>query len=109
MGGDEVDEALFHVRPDRGALRLARGGPAQVPGGLAELGEVGDGHDDVELPLLVRGRLHDLDGTTPGEEATDLVDRSDGRLDVYWRHEFYDIGLTETSNLVPRLGPGQGR
>ena len=33
----------------------------------------------------------------------------DGRFDVYWRHEFYDIGLTETSNLVPQLGPGQVR
>lgn len=46
---------------------------------------------------------------TCGALDIDLVDRPDGRFDVYWRHEFYDIGLTETSNLVPQLGPGQVR
>lgn len=37
----------------------------------------------------------------------DLVDRPDGRHDISWRHDFYDIALAETSNLVPQMGPGQ--
>lgn len=37
----------------------------------------------------------------------DLDERADGRYDITWRHAFYDIGLGETSNLVPQIGPGQ--
>jgi DNA-binding GntR family transcriptional regulator len=37
----------------------------------------------------------------------DLVERSDGRFDIFWRHHFYDLALSETANLVPRMGPGQ--
>ncbi|HIZ97812.1 MAG TPA: GntR family transcriptional regulator [Candidatus Janibacter merdipullorum] len=37
----------------------------------------------------------------------DLVEREDGRHDIYWRRDYYDIALSETSNLVPRFGPGQ--
>lgn len=37
----------------------------------------------------------------------DLVERSDGRFDVYWRRDFYNINLSETANLVPQMGPGQ--
>ncbi len=37
----------------------------------------------------------------------DLVPRPDGRRDIYWRREYYDIALSETANLVPQMGPGQ--
>lgn len=53
--------------------------------------------DYVFDPLLVTCDALDID----------LAERSDGRLDIYWRHHFYDIGLSETANLVPQLGPGQ--
>ena len=76
--GDEVDDALLDVRPDRGALLLAGRRPAQVAGGLAELGHVGHRHDDLEVPLLGRGRLHDVDRPATGEVAGDLLDRADG-------------------------------
>ena len=76
--GDEVDDALLDVRPDRGALLLPGRRPAEVAGGLAELGHVGHRHDDLEVPLLGRGRLHDVDRTAAGEVAGDLFDGSDG-------------------------------
>ena len=76
--GDEVDDALLDVRPDRGALLLAGGRPAEVAGGLPELGHVGHRDDDLEVPLLGRRRLHDVDGAAAGEVAGDLLDRPDG-------------------------------
>lgn len=48
-------------------------------------------------PLLVTCAALDID----------LSERGDGRFDIYWRHHFFDIGPSETANLVPQLGPGQ--
>ncbi len=59
--GDEVDDALLDVRPDARPLLLPGRGAGEVAGGLAELGHVGDRDDDLEVPLLGRRRLHDLD------------------------------------------------
>ncbi len=76
--GDEVDDPLLDVRPDGGALLLPRRRAGEVAGGLAELGHVRHGDDDLEVPLLRRRRLDDLDGTPAGEEARDLLDGSHG-------------------------------
>lgn len=42
-------------------------------------------------------------------DALDMVlePRTDGRHDISWRHDHYDIDLRETSNLVPQSGPGR--
>lgn len=71
----------------------------------------------MEFHLLdaVIGLIHEVDAgygfdpllVTCDALDIDLVDRPDGRHDIYWRHDFYDIGLSETANLVPRIGPGQ--
>ena len=52
--------------------------PRQVAGRLPELGQVGHGDDDLEVPLLGRRRLDDLDRPAAGEVAGDLLDRAHG-------------------------------
>lgn len=71
----------------------------------------------MEFHLLdaVIGLIHEVDANyyfdpllvTCDALGIDLVGRPDGRHDIYWRHDFYDVGLSETANLVPRIGPGQ--
>lgn len=71
----------------------------------------------MEFHLLdaVLGLIHEVDANhtfdpllvTCDALDIDLVGRPDGRYDIFWRHDFYDIGLSETANLVPRMGPGQ--
>ncbi len=64
----------------------------------AAIGMIHEVQSDYDFdPLLVTCDALDID----------LVHRRDGRYDVFWRHDFYDIGLAETSNLVPQMGPGQ--
>ena len=109
--GDEVDDALLDVRPDRRALLLAGCRAAQVSGGLAELGHVGHRHDDLEVPLLGRGRLHDLDRAATGEVAGDLLDRSDGggQPDPLGRAlEVCVEALEGEGEVGAALGAGQG-
>ena len=77
--GHEVDDALLDVRPDRGPLFRAGCRAGQVAGRLPHLGQVGDGDDDLEVPLLGRRRLDDLDRATAREVAGDLLDRAHGR------------------------------
>lgn len=52
--------------------------------------------DYVFDPLLV----------TCGALDIDLVERPDGRFDVAWLHDHYDIEFIETSNLVPLADRG---
>ena len=66
------------MRPDGGPLLGAGGRPAEVSGGLPELGQIGDGHDHLQVPLLGRGWLDDLDRAAAGQETGDLLDRPDG-------------------------------
>ena len=61
MRGDEVQHAFFDVRPDRGAALFPGGRPAEILDQLPEVGHVGERDDDLEVPLLARGRLHDVD------------------------------------------------
>lgn len=71
----------------------------------------------MEFHLLdaVMGLIHEVDASydfgsllvTCDALDIDLVTRPDGRYDIFWRHDFYDIGLSETANLVPQMGPGQ--
>ena len=78
---DEVDDPLLDVRPDGGAPLRAGGRPLEVgaAAGGAELAHVLDRDDDLEVPLLVGRRRHDLDRVAAAEEAGDLVDRADRR------------------------------
>ena len=69
---DQVEHPLLDVGPQR----AARGPSSPL---LAELGHVLDRHDDLEVPLLLRRRSHDLDRGRAAEEAGDLVDRPHGR------------------------------
>ena len=74
--GDEVDDALLDMGPDRGA-RLGSGRrPGQVSRRIAQLTHVRDRDDDLEVPLLGRGRLDDRHGPPTGEITRDLLDRS---------------------------------
>ena len=76
--GDQVDDALLDVRPDRGPPLGTRGGAGQVVlDDLAEGGHVGDRDDDLEVPLLGRRRADDLDRPAAGEVAGHLVDGLD--------------------------------
>ena len=76
---DEVDDALLDVWPDRGPALLPGRGTAEVLGQLAERGHVGQRYDDLEVPLLGRRRLHDLDRTAAGEIAGHLLHGANGR------------------------------
>ena len=76
---DQVGDALLDVRPDGRTACVAGGGPADLVGGRAELGQVGDGDDHLELDGLARGRLHDDDVAGAAQEPGHLVDRADGR------------------------------
>ena len=75
---DEVDDALLDVWPDRGPALLPGRGTAEVLGQLAERGHVGQRYDDLEVPLLGRRRLHDLDRTAAGEIAGHLLHGANG-------------------------------
>jgi hypothetical protein len=79
--GDQVDDALFDVGPDR-TLRCGAGGRPFERGGGAELGHVVDGHDDAQVELLVGARVDDGDGRRPGQEAGDLFGRAHGRAEA---------------------------
>ena len=60
--GDEVDDALLDVRPDRGPALGAGRGPGQVASVTSPSADMSAiGHDDLEVPLLGRRRPHDLD------------------------------------------------
>ena len=84
MVGDEVDDALLDVRPDACLRGVAgrRAGQVRDAGrdlgrGAGELAHVGHRHDDLQVPLLRRDRLDDLDGPAAGEVAGHLLDRAD--------------------------------
>ncbi len=109
--GDEVDDALLDVRPDRGALLRPGRRAGQVTGGLAELGHVGHRDDDLEVPLLGRRRLHDLDGAAAGEVARDLFDRSDGGGQPDPLRRALEVGveaLEGQRQVCSALGAGEG-
>ncbi len=109
--GDEVDDALLDVRPDGGPLLRPGRRAGQVAGGLAELGHVGHGDDDLEVPLLGRRRLHDVDRATAGEVAGDLLDRSHGRgqPDPLRRAREQGVEPLEAERQVrAALGAGEG-
>ena len=73
VAGDEVDDALLHMGPDRGAALRPGCRPTEVVlDHLAEGRHVGDGDDDVEVPLLVGRRSDDGDRPASGEEPGDL-------------------------------------
>ncbi len=63
VAGDEVDDALLHRRPDRPLLRGGWTGRVTPDRGAArrlpQLGHVGHGHHDGQVPLLDRGGLDD--------------------------------------------------
>ena len=89
--GDQVDDALLDVRPDRRPGQRSGGGAGQVEVvgrdvGAAQVRQVRHGHDDVDHDLLGRRRLDDRDGTPPvllrpgaAQELGDRVDRPDRR------------------------------
>ena len=77
--GDEVDDALLDVRPDRRTRSSPAAEPLTSPVVCAELAEVLDRDDDLELDLLGGRRLDDLDVVRTAEEAGDLLDGSDRR------------------------------
>jgi hypothetical protein len=79
MGGDEIDDPLLDMRPDRRPGRLASGRPGQVAGRSAQLAEIGHRDDDLQIPLLRRGRGDDVNRTAPGQEPRDLLDRAHRR------------------------------
>ena len=109
--GHQVDDALLDVRPDRGTLLLSGRRPAEVAGGLAELGHVGHRHHDLEVPLLGRGRLHDVDRTAAGEVASNLVDRSDGGGQPDALSRAIEVGveaLERQGEVGTALGAGEG-
>ncbi len=109
--GDEVDDALLDVRPDRGALFGTGRRAGQVSGGLAELGHVGHGDDDLEVPLLGRRRLHDVDRTAAGEVAGDLLDRPDGGGQPDPLRRALEVGveaLERQRQVRTALGAGEG-
>ena len=59
---------------------LARRGTGEVVrDDLSERRHVRDGHDDVEVPLLLRGGRDDVDIATASEEAPDLFDGANRR------------------------------
>lgn len=92
----DVDRAFLEAvsrREGNAAARMMEFHLLDAVIGLIHEVDAGYGFD----PLLVTCDALDID----------LVDRPDGRHDIYWRHDFYDIGLSETANLVPRIGPGQ--
>ena len=69
--GDEVDDALLDVRPDRGpALRRPAAGPLEVARWAAPSADhVGAPARRPRGPTPCRRRLHDLDRAAAGEEA----------------------------------------
>ena len=87
--GDQVDDALLDVRPDRRPGQLSGGGAGQVEVvrgdvGAAQVRQVRHRHDDVDHDLLGRRRLDDGDGAPPvlrragaAQELGDRVDRPD--------------------------------
>ncbi len=77
VGLDEIGDALLHMRPDRGLVRLP--GVAVRGGGAAQLAQVLDGDDDREVELLRGPRLDDLHLALRGQEAGHFVDRPDRR------------------------------
>ena len=100
--GDQVDDALLDVGPDGSpALGPGRGTRKVVGHHLAQGGHVRDGYDDVEVPLLGRGRAHHLDGTAAREVAGHLVDGLDGG------READALGRTLEHRVEPLEAQGQ--
>lgn len=112
MLGDEVDDALLDVGPDRGPLLLTGGRPAEVLlDDLAEGRHVGQGDDHLEVPLLGRLGLDDLDRATAREEPGDLLDRADGRRQADPLRRLGQEGvepLEAERQVGPALGAGDG-
>ena len=111
MRGDEVDDLLLDVRPDGGAGDLAARGAAEVLDLLAEVGEVGHRHDDVEVPVLRRRGRDDLDGPSARQVAGDLLDRAHrGRQADALRglRQQRVEPLQRQGEVGPALGAGEG-
>ncbi len=74
---DEIRDALLHMRPDRGLLRL---GGVPVGGRRAsQLAQILDRDDHRQVELLGGGRLDDLHLALRRQEAGHLPDRADRR------------------------------
>ena len=80
---DEREQLGVHRRPDRSA-RLLTGAVGYLAVGLdrvverrrrAELAQVVDGYDDLEVELLARACVDELDRAAAGDEAADLLER----------------------------------
>ncbi|VXC15284.1 conserved hypothetical protein [Curtobacterium sp. 8I-2] len=74
---DQVDDALFDVRPDRPVRR--RLGRVRTDRRRPELGHVVDGHDDPQVEGLLRRRRDDRHRGAAAQEPRDLFRRTDGR------------------------------
>jgi hypothetical protein len=73
---DQVGDVALHVGPDRGRLPGVAVGVVTVVVRRG-LRHVLDRDDDLQVPLLDRGRCDDLDRGRPAEEPSHLVERTD--------------------------------
>ena len=81
---DELEDGGVDRGPDRAGGRLVAGGHLDAVGHhrlrqLArrpELAQVLDGDDDLEVEILARSRIDELDRTIAGDEAADLLERA---------------------------------
>ena len=82
---DELEDRRVDRRPDRadallGTRRPSRRRPARTRlrerGGRPELAQVLDRHDDLEVELLARAGVDELDRAVAGDEAADLLERA---------------------------------
>ncbi|MBL0004471.1 MAG: hypothetical protein IPP00_10950 [Actinomycetales bacterium] len=79
MRGNEVDDALLDVRPDRRPRLVAGRRTRQVTRGRPDGTQIRHWHNDLQVPLLGGRRRHDVDRPTPREETCDLLDGPHGR------------------------------
>ena len=77
--GDQVEDVLLDVRPDRRVPWRPGGRPRRLDLGVRQLGHVLDRHDDAQVPLLGELRLDHRHRPLAAEEARDLLDRPDRR------------------------------
>ena len=109
--GDEVDDALLDVRPDRGALLRPAAAPLRSPVGWPSSAMSGTGTTTLRSHSLVDGRLHDLDRPAAGEVAGDLLDRTDGGGQPDPLGRALEVGvepLEGEGQVGAALGAGQG-